>query len=117
MVNKKFPPCEQYGSNHTVYVRKGEQLCRKRKQKKDDLIIKRLDTIIELLKRNSGPQMFRGPPIPPPPPPPRSSSRSNANRTNKRKSPPKKVDPLVMARASLMNNLKKALSKRTKTNA
>lgn len=112
MVNKKVPPCEQYGSNHTVYVRKGEQLCRKRKQKREDLILKRLDTIIELLKRNSGPQMFRGPPIPPPPPPP--FSRSNAIRTNRKKSPPKKPDPMMMARASLMNNLKKALVKRKK---
>ena len=108
MVNKKVPPCEQYGSNHTVYVRKGEQLCRKRKQKREDLILKKLDTIIDLLKRNSGPQLFRGPPIPPPPPPP---SRSN---TNRRKSPPKKADPMMMARASLMNNLKKALVKRKK---
>ena len=103
MPNKKVPPCEQYGSNYMSYTRKGEMLCRKRKQKREDLILQRLDTIIELLR-------VRGPMVPPPPPPP--PPRTNSNRPLKRKSPPRKADPMMMARASLMNNLKKALVKR-----
>lgn len=109
MPTKKIPPCEQYGPNYMTYTRKGEQLCRKRKQKREDKILEKMDTIIELLKKNSGP-VFRAPPPPPPPPPPSLNRRP----VNRKKSPPKKVDPLIMARASLMNNLKKALIKRKK---
>lgn len=86
--------------NQTPYRYKNEVRCRKKRVKREDEVLKRLDTIISLLRTTGRPMV--GPPPPPPPP--------MMKKLNKPKTPNK----ATMARAGLMNNLKKALAKRKK---
>lgn len=86
----------------TPYRYKNEIRCRKKRVKREDEILKRLDTIISLL-RTTGRPMPMG--MPPPPPPPPMMKKSNK---------PKTPNKAALARASMMNNLKRALAKRKK---
>jgi hypothetical protein len=96
----KVPPCEKYGPNHELYTRKGKSLCRVKRGTAANKIHQKLNMILELLKQRPVVAVSMRPGIPPPPPPPMIKRAS-----------PKKPTVGNLARASMMNNLKKKLAK------
>lgn len=96
------------------YTRRGISRCRKARTKgvtsnKRNLIIDRLDTIINILEKNN--KSFRlptGVPLPPPPPPPPLPTNvpvPSRRKNNKPRSPPK-----PSARNMLLNELRKKIA-------
>lgn len=102
---KKVPPCD---TGYVEYTRKGEKLCRKRRTKRENVVMNKLNRIIKLLQNMNKvravaaiPAAPRAPP--PPPPPSRAANVKKLSNSNKK---------AMNARGRMMNNLRKAIMKR-----